>query len=102
MQDRLLNVNNLTVSYNRNGNEHLSIKDISFSLNKAEILSIIGESGSGKTTLSKAIAGILPTSATISGTLDFINDEIISFSNNKLQWKKIRRKKNNIYFSRLF
>ena len=46
MQDRLLNVNNLTVSYNRNGNEHLSIKDISFSLNKAEILSIIGESDS--------------------------------------------------------
>lgn len=102
MQDRLLNVNNLTVSYNRNGNEHLSIKDISFSLNKAEILSIIGESGSGKTTLSKAIAGILPTSATISGTLDFINDEIISFSNKKLQWRKIREKKITYIFQDSF
>lgn len=35
------------------------IDDVSFNINKGEILGIVGESGSGKTTLAKIIAGIL-------------------------------------------
>ena len=35
------------------------ISEVSFNINKGEILGIVGESGSGKTTLAKIIAGIL-------------------------------------------
>ena len=35
------------------------LKDISLSVNKGEVLSIIGPSGSGKSTLAKVITGLL-------------------------------------------
>lgn len=46
------------VSYGYKKNKDV-IKNISLSLNKREITSIIGDNGSGKTTLSKLILGIL-------------------------------------------
>jgi ABC-type dipeptide/oligopeptide/nickel transport system ATPase subunit len=36
------------------------LSNISFEINKGEILGIVGESGSGKTTLGKIIAGLIP------------------------------------------
>ncbi|MBE5924523.1 MAG: ATP-binding cassette domain-containing protein [Lachnospiraceae bacterium] len=44
-----INVCNLTFSYS--GTKTYALKDISFSVNKGEMLLVIGESGSGKTTL---------------------------------------------------
>ena len=42
------------------------LSDISFSLKKGEILTIIGPSGSGKTSILKAVAGLIkPSSGTI-------------------------------------
>jgi len=47
--------------------------DVSFHINKKEIVSIIGPNGSGKTTLVKTIAGIVPAK---SGTIRFKNESI--------------------------
>jgi peptide/nickel transport system ATP-binding protein len=45
----------------------VAVDGVSLSINRGEILGIIGESGSGKTTLAKLILGLLkPTSGTIS------------------------------------
>ena len=49
----ILQVENIKKSF---GNNEV-LKDISFSLEKGEVLSIIGSSGSGKTTLLRIIGG---------------------------------------------
>ena len=44
---------------------------ISFDLHPGEILGIVGESGSGKSVTCRALMGMLPQSATISGAMCF-------------------------------
>ena len=43
---------------NKSFNQTKAVNDVSFSLSKGEILSIIGPSGSGKSTLLKLIGGL--------------------------------------------
>jgi len=56
MSKKLLEINNISISYNNK--KSFVLKDISFSLQEGEILSVIGKNGTGKSSLLKAIAGI--------------------------------------------
>ena len=51
MNDVMLSVTHLTVGYG----EHAAAEDVSFSLQKGEILCLVGESGCGKSTVLKAL-----------------------------------------------
>lgn len=64
MNKPLLSVNNLEISFKKEGVYTPVIKNISYDLQANEILGIVGESGSGKSVSSLAIMGLLP--ATIS------------------------------------
>lgn len=58
----ILEVNNLNVSY---GAIH-ALKDVSFTVEKGSVVSLIGANGAGKSTLLNAIVGLVPhTSGTI-------------------------------------
>ena len=63
--DILLKVEHISYSpkelvlFKKNKKHDAIIKDISFELNRGDVLGIVGESGSGKTTLVKVICGIL-------------------------------------------
>lgn len=52
-----LEINNIYKSYYENGKKFDVLKDISFSVDNNEFVSIVGSSGCGKTTLLKQIAG---------------------------------------------
>ncbi|MBS9774109.1 MAG: ABC transporter ATP-binding protein [Tenacibaculum sp.] len=54
--NKVLEIQNLTKTFN-NGKVK-ALNGVSFSLNKGEIISVIGESGSGKTTLTRLITGL--------------------------------------------
>ena len=63
MADKVLEVKNLNISYTTGGvfapkKTFHAVKDVSFHIEKGEILGLVGESGCGKTTLSKAILGM--------------------------------------------
>lgn len=61
----LLSVEDFTLDFNTRSGTVKALEDISFDLNKGEILGIVGESGSGKSVLSFAIMGLLDKAAQI-------------------------------------
>lgn len=63
----LISVKDLNISFEG----HHVLKDVSFQLNKGEILGIVGESGSGKSLTSLAVMGLLPKNAAVSGSVLF-------------------------------
>ena len=54
----LLKINNLNTSFRINDMYHAAVDNVSLTLNKNEILAIVGESGCGKSTLATAIVGL--------------------------------------------
>lgn len=57
----LLEVKNLTVGFSSEGKQQPPVVDnVSFCLNKGEVLGIVGESGSGKSVTALSILGLLP------------------------------------------
>ena len=59
----ILNLKDVSVTYKRADRSKLTaVSGVNLTLNKGEILGLVGESGCGKSTLGKAAVGILPTS----------------------------------------
>ena len=57
---RILEINNLHVSFKTYAGLVQAVRGVSFHLNKGETLAVVGESGCGKTVTAKAIMGLLP------------------------------------------
>ena len=51
----------------------VAVRDLSLSIDPGEVLGLVGESGSGKSVTSLAIMGLLPPSASLSGSITFQN-----------------------------
>ncbi|WP_339919330.1 ABC transporter ATP-binding protein [uncultured Flavobacterium sp.] len=87
MNKPLLSVQNLEISFKKEGVYTAVIKNISYDLQQNEILGIVGESGSGKSVSSLAIMGLLP--ATISrisaGEILFDSKNVGHLSEKELQ-----------------
>lgn len=82
----LLSVKQLNVSFGQNK----VVQDLSFDLNKNEILGIVGESGSGKSVSSLAIMRLLSPKAKIEGEILFQKENI-----SELSEEKVRRLRGN-------
>ena len=69
-EEKILEVKNLTFSHDKNKN---TLENVSFHLNKGEILAVLGNNGAGKSTLCRVITGILKSKE---GNI-FLKDECI-------------------------
>lgn len=70
----LLRVRSLRVRY---GEDRPAVDDASFDLGAGSILALVGESGSGKSTIAKAMLGLLPPSAEVSGSIHYRGEPIL-------------------------
>lgn len=61
MTNLTLEVRNLEIKFNNDGQEINAVEGVSFQLERAKILGIVGESGSGKSVTSLGIMGLVPS-----------------------------------------
>jgi peptide/nickel transport system ATP-binding protein len=61
MSQPLLQIKNLNISFEANGNRIKALTDINITVNKGEIVAIVGESGSGKSVTSLSILQLIPS-----------------------------------------
>lgn len=62
----ILEIENLSVTFNSSYGKVEAVRDVSLSVKKGEILAIVGESGCGKSVLCKSVMRLLPKSASVS------------------------------------
>lgn len=86
----LLSLKNVWVKFKVRGRELTAIRGISLDIYENEAIAIVGESGSGKSVLTKALSGMLDSNGYISeGEILFNNNEL-SETNAKLNYRAKR------------
>jgi ABC-type dipeptide/oligopeptide/nickel transport system ATPase component len=88
-KNHLLSVSHLSVGYAQgDGSLKKVVSDVSFYVDKGEVLGIVGESGSGKSQTAFSILGLLPSNAIIaSGHILFDGNDLVSAENGAISQK---------------
>lgn len=90
INNTILNIKNLSVTFPTPQGKLQAIRDVSLKLYKNEILAIVGESGSGKSVLCKSIIGLIPPNTEINGHITIDDYNITNI--NKTDFSSIRGK----------
>ncbi|MGP4078927.1 ABC transporter ATP-binding protein [Pseudalkalibacillus sp. R45] len=91
--ERLLEVQELHVSFKTYGGEVKAVRGVNFHINQGEVLAVVGESGCGKSVTAQSVMGLLPkkVSRIRNGSIKFESNEILGLS--KKQMQKIKGSK---------
>ena len=82
----LLDVEDLRVTFPGSKNREVRAVDgLSYSVYAGQTLAIVGESGSGKTVGCRAVMGLLPPSATVTGSARFQGIQLIGLPEDRLR-----------------
>lgn len=77
----LLEIKNLSVRFGTVA----AVTSVSFSVAKGEVFGVVGESGAGKSAAARAIIGLVPSIANMSGSVRFNGEELIGASKARLR-----------------
>jgi peptide/nickel transport system ATP-binding protein len=72
----LLEVRDLTVTYQQHGHAVQAVRGVDFTLDGGEVLGVAGESGSGKTTMALSLLRLLPPGAVVTGEVTFQGEDL--------------------------
>jgi oligopeptide/dipeptide ABC transporter ATP-binding protein len=81
----LLTVEDLRVRFTRGGRRINAVNGLSYELPPGRMMAVIGESGSGKSVSARALMGLLPQTATISGSIQFDGRELIGMPEKEIR-----------------
>ena len=82
----VLQVENLSVHYERDGLPIPALRDVSFAIAAGEVVGLLGESGAGKTTLAAAVLQLLaPTARIVNGSVRFMGRDLTRLKEKDLE-----------------
>lgn len=81
----VLSVNDLRVTFSRAGTLVHAVNGVSYDVQAGRTLAIIGESGSGKSVSVRALMGLLPPSAFVTGSARLGDTELIGMNENAMR-----------------
>lgn len=93
----LLEVKNLRIEYPSRHGVHAAVKSLSFSIERGEIVGVVGESGAGKSTVGNAVIDLLSPPGVIADGEVFLDGEKISGLSNE-QMRQVRGNKIGFIF----
>ena len=85
MTEVLLEVNDLKVTFAGRGRPVRAVDGVSFCVYAGQTLAVVGESGSGKTVSCRAVMGLLPPAAVVTGSAAFAGTQLIGLSDDQLR-----------------
>lgn len=93
---KILEFKNVNLTYFSNNGETQALKDVNFTIDEGEFVSIVGPSGCGKTTILSLISGLIKPTA---GEINFnnLNNSFIGYmfqKDNLFEWRTV---KENVY-----
>ncbi len=80
-----LSLTDLAVSFRTDAGQVRAVQGISFDVAPGEVVAVVGESGSGKSVSSRAVLGLLPSTAEVSGSARLGERELLGLSNRSLR-----------------
>lgn len=84
--ETVLEVKNLSVSFDTRKGEVEAVRDVTFSVKKGEVLAVVGESGCGKTVMSQSVLKLLPRNSRIkSGQILVEGTDITNYKEKEMQ-----------------
>ena len=84
MDDRVLDIQHLTITHQ----DRPAVNDISFYIQRGEILGVVGESGCGKSLTALSLMGLLPKNMQVSGDISYQGRNLLE--NTSSQWQQLR------------
>jgi len=93
----LLEVKNLRIEYPSRHGVHAAVKSLSFSIERGEIVGVVGESGAGKSTVGNAVIDLLSPPGVIAGGEVFLDGEKVSGLTSE-EMRKVRGSKIGFIF----
>jgi oligopeptide/dipeptide ABC transporter ATP-binding protein len=81
----LLEVRDLSVTFPTDRGPARVVHRLSYTVGHAETLAIIGESGSGKTVSSRAVMGLLPPAARVTGSIKLNGGELVGLREEQMR-----------------
>ena len=96
MTEPLLEVRDLSVRFDTDDGAVHAVDRMSLTLEPRQVLGIVGESGCGKSVTALSILGLLPKTATVTGSINFDGTELLGASRSDL--RKVRGRQISFVF----
>ncbi|MCW2839942.1 MAG: hypothetical protein JWR55_1425 [Aeromicrobium sp.] len=80
-----LSLTDLAVSFRTDAGQVRAVRGISFDVAPGEVVAVVGESGSGKSVSSRAVLGLLPSTAEVSGSARLGDRELLGMATASLR-----------------
>ena len=83
-----LDITNLTITYSSESRQQTAVDDANLTVERGDLVALVGESGAGKSTLARAVAGIHEPATIQSGSI-LLDDRDLTTASNE-EWRAIR------------